>query len=66
MDVLFRFSLGSPFVGLRVGLKNRKMSGENDVLFENLKAYVQSRDRTYGPKCHSEHMAPSLDVRSRV
>jgi hypothetical protein len=28
--------------------------------------YIRSRDRMYGPKYHSRHTAPSLDVWSRV
>ena len=53
-------------VGLGVGLEVRRMSGENEVLLETLKADVRSQDRIYGPKCHNERTAPSPDVRSRV
>jgi hypothetical protein len=39
------------------------MSGENEVLPENLRVDVRSRDQTYGSKCHSERTAPSPNVR---
>jgi hypothetical protein len=42
------------------------MSGENEVLPENLEANVRSRDWIYGLKYHSGRMALSPDVRSRV
>jgi hypothetical protein len=38
------------------------MSGENEVLLENLEADVWSRDHMYGPKYHSKHTALSLHV----
>jgi hypothetical protein len=59
-------TLGSPLVGIGVGLENRRTSGENEVLLENLEADVQSRYRMCGPKYHSGRTAPSLDVRYRV
>jgi hypothetical protein len=43
-----------------------RMSGENEVLLENLEVDVQSRDRTYNPKYQSRCIALSLDVQSRV
>jgi hypothetical protein len=64
MEVSFR--LRKPLILLGVGLENRRTSGENEVLPENLEANVRSRDWTYGPKYHSERTAPSLDVRSKV
>ena len=51
---------------LGVGLENRRTSGENEVISKNLRAYVRSRDRTYGLKYHNRRMASSLDIRSRV
>jgi hypothetical protein len=56
----FYFDLESPkkpLVGLGVDLEIRRMSGENEVLFENLKVDVRSLDRTYSPMCHSRRMA---------
>jgi hypothetical protein len=49
-------TLGSALAGLGVGLEDRRTSEKNEVLFENLEADEQSRDRTYGPKYHSKHM----------
>jgi hypothetical protein len=43
-------TIGSPLVGLGVGLEDMRTSGENEVLFENLEADVESRDWTYGSK----------------
>ena len=59
-------TIGSPLVGLGVSLKDRRTSGENEILPKNLEADVQSRDQTYGPKYHSGHMAPCLDIQFRV
>jgi hypothetical protein len=39
---------------------------KNKVLLENLKADVQSQDRTYNQKYHSGRMAPSPNARSKV
>jgi hypothetical protein len=63
---MFHLDLGSPLVGLGVGLENRRTSGENEVLPKNLKANIQSRDWTYDLKHHSGRTAPSPYVRSRV
>jgi hypothetical protein len=43
-------------------LENRRTSGENKVLLENLGANVLSQNWMYGPKCHSRHTAPSPNV----
>jgi hypothetical protein len=47
-------------IGLGVGLENRRMSGENEVLPENLEADVLSQDRTYGPKYHNGRTIQSI------
>jgi hypothetical protein len=39
---------------------------KNEVLLENLKADVRSRDQMYSPKFHSGRMAPSMNIQSRV
>jgi hypothetical protein len=39
---------------------------KNEVLPKNLEVDVSSRNRTYSPKYHSERMATSLDVQSKV
>jgi hypothetical protein len=38
------------------------MSGENEILPENLRADVRSRDQTYSSKCHSRCTTPSPNV----
>jgi hypothetical protein len=43
-------TIGSPLVGLGFGLEDRRTSGENEVLLENLEADVKSQDWTYGSK----------------
>jgi hypothetical protein len=42
------------------------MSGENEVLLENLEANVRSQDQTYSLKYNSGRIALSPDVWSRV
>jgi hypothetical protein len=39
---------------------------KNEVLLENLKVDVRSQDWAYDSKYHSEHMALSPDIRSKV
>jgi hypothetical protein len=44
---MFHFDLGGlrkPLLGLGICLENRRTSGENEVLPENLEANVRSRD----------------------
>jgi hypothetical protein len=36
---------------LRVGLEDRRTSGEKEALPKNLEADVRSRNQMYGPKC---------------
>ena len=45
-----------------MGLEVRRMSGENEVLPENLEVDVWSQDRMYGSKCHSGRMVLSVRV----
>jgi hypothetical protein len=67
MEVLFQLeTIRFPLVGLGIGLEDRRMSGENEVLPENFKVHIWSRDRTYGPKYHSRRTALSSDIRSKV
>jgi hypothetical protein len=49
-------------VGLGMGLKVRKTSGENEVLLENLEADVWSQDRMYGlePGCTIQSVTGNL------
>jgi hypothetical protein len=42
------------------------MSARNEVLLENLKADLRSRDWKYDSKCHSGRTASSWEVRSKV
>jgi hypothetical protein len=53
-------------ITLGVSLEDIRTSGDNEVLPKNFEANVRSRDQKYGLKYHSEHMAPSLDIWSRV
>ena len=46
-------------VGLGVGLEDRRMNGENEVLLKNLEVDIRSRDWTYGLKYQRGSMAPS-------
>jgi hypothetical protein len=45
-------TIGSPLVGLGVGLEDRRTNGKNEILPENLEADVRSKvsQRTYDPE----------------
>jgi hypothetical protein len=52
--------LRSHLLVLGVDLENRRTSGENEVLPENLGANVRSQDQMYDPKYHSGRMVQSV------
>ena len=65
----FHFELGdlkSPLIGLRIDLENKRTSGQNEVLPENLEADIQSQDQMYGLKYHNKRTTSSTDVQSKV
>ena len=59
-------TLGSPLLGLGVGLENRRTNRENEVLPKNLEVDVRSQDWTCGLKYQSRRTALSPNVWFRV